>query len=321
VLWIDDEVDPADAAVRLLALDGFRIDCAVTGSAGLAMARSSTYDAILLDLRLPDMSGLAVLERMAEEKCRAPILVVTGYADVETAVAAMRLRAVDFRKKPLFGDQLIDAVRAAVCRRTVDDWNSDVATGLIHDLDELIKTGDQDRSRLIRALACALATPDLAVHFLLAYGHALRSVIAEPTSTPTAELIERARTLTVPARRIDTSHSPTVRTAIERLIRNVTNHVRPTEEDLAAELRIDPAHLGRLIRRDTGLGFRDWRRALVMRSAVRMLAGSDEHVDQIAYGVGFNHPSQFDREFLVLFGMSPMSFRRIVRRSRECANS
>jgi DNA-binding response OmpR family regulator len=73
VLWIDDEVDAADAAVRLLALDGFRIDCAVSGSAGLAMARNSTYDAILLDLRLPDMSGLAVLESLAAEKCRPPI--------------------------------------------------------------------------------------------------------------------------------------------------------------------------------------------------------------------------------------------------------
>jgi hypothetical protein len=141
-------------------------------------------------------------------------LVLTGYADVETAVAAMRLRAVDVRKKPLFGDQLIDAVRKALGHRTADDWTHDAAKELTRDLDELRSTGAQDRNRLVRALARAIATPDLAVDSLLTYASALQAVVAEPASTMTAELIERARKLVFPVRRLDTSHSPTVRAAI-----------------------------------------------------------------------------------------------------------
>jgi FixJ family two-component response regulator/AraC-like DNA-binding protein len=315
VLWIDDEVHPDDAAVRLLKLEGLQVECAASGSAGLALARGGCHDVIVLDLRLPDTSGLAVLERMRAEKVRAPTLILTGYADVETAVTAMRLGAVDFRKKPLFGDELVEAVHAAARHRAARDWRPDVAQELMRDLDELLQRKDEDRSRLTGVLVRAVATPDLAVPSLLAYARALRYVVADPAHTTTAELIERVRELTLPVER-DTSHNSTVRAAIEALVRHVTNHVRPSEDDLAAELGIDPAHLGRLLRRETGVGFREWRRALVMRAAIRMLAGTDEHVDQIAYSVGFDHPSQFDREFRELFGLSPTRFRRLVARAR-----
>ena len=53
LLWIDDEITRDSAVVRLLELEGYKVDCAVSGTAGLAMARAGEYQGILLDLRLP----------------------------------------------------------------------------------------------------------------------------------------------------------------------------------------------------------------------------------------------------------------------------
>jgi DNA-binding response OmpR family regulator len=72
LLWIDDEVQPSSAEVHLLELEGFLVDCSPTGAAGLAMARNKNYEAILLDLHLPDIPGLAVSRDSSHRVDRYP---------------------------------------------------------------------------------------------------------------------------------------------------------------------------------------------------------------------------------------------------------
>jgi AraC-like DNA-binding protein len=67
-----------------------------------------------------------------------------------------------------------------------------------------------------------------------------------------------------------------------------------------------------VLRVDTDLTFRQWRWAILMRAAVRQLATSDDHVRQIAFAIGYEHPSQFDRDFSRVFGMSPLQFRKLA---------
>lgn len=105
-----------DTSARLLAEAGFDVEQALSGVLGLAMARSASYDAILLDLRLPDMSGLDVLKELRAAGVAAPTLVLTGFGTIEAAVEAMKLGAVDFRQKPLIGDDLVVAVRSIAAR-------------------------------------------------------------------------------------------------------------------------------------------------------------------------------------------------------------
>jgi DNA-binding response OmpR family regulator len=113
LLWIDDEIGHSDAVVRLLEEEGFSVDCASSGAAGLSMVSSTTYLGIILDLRLPDLSGLTVLETLARQKNPAPVLVLTGYPDFETGVQAMRLGAWDCQSKTiLLGDDWTNVVRA-----------------------------------------------------------------------------------------------------------------------------------------------------------------------------------------------------------------
>jgi PleD family two-component response regulator len=64
ILWIDDEVESGDALLRLCALEGLRIDVAGSGGEGLATAKARSYDAIIIDLHLPDMFGLTVIQRL-----------------------------------------------------------------------------------------------------------------------------------------------------------------------------------------------------------------------------------------------------------------
>lgn len=73
ILWIDDQLEPDDAGVTLLRLEGFDVEVAFTGGEGLAKARASRFDAVLLDLRLPDMYGLSVLSRLMSWPPTAPV--------------------------------------------------------------------------------------------------------------------------------------------------------------------------------------------------------------------------------------------------------
>lgn len=106
--------------------------------------------------------------------------------------------------------------------------------------------------------------------------------------------------------------TPRTARAIERLQTAGKDSGGIREATLAREFGIDPAHLGRLVRRATGLGFRDWKLGIRLRLAVRALAESDAPVKWVAHESGFASTAQFDRGFRRAFGMTPGEFRRLA---------
>lgn len=159
-----------------------------------------------------------------------------------------------------------------------------------------------------------------ASHFLPALLDADRSI---PDFIASAIAVRRAGTSTddrsglrrrQPEPPTDTDQVKEPRTAqvIERLQAAGRDSGRIREATLAREFGIDPAHLGRLLRRATGLGFREWSLGIRMRLAVRALAESDLPVKIVALESGFTSTAQFDRGFRRLFGMTPGEFRRFV---------
>ena len=110
----------------------------------------------------------------------------------------------------------------------------------------------------------------------------------------------------------DRRSEPRATQVIERLQAAGRDSGRIREATLAREFGIDPAHLGRLMRRATGLGFREWSLGIRMRLAVRALAESDLPVKIVALESGFTSTAQFDSGFRRLFGMTPGEFRRFV---------
>ncbi|MDQ3070509.1 MAG: AraC family transcriptional regulator [Acidobacteriota bacterium] len=75
---------------------------------------------------------------------------------------------------------------------------------------------------------------------------------------------------------------------------------------------MSPSHLGRTLKRQTGLGFREWRRLFRLRRALCQLRGPGQYVSQVAYDLGFEHPTQFAREFRTHFGFAPRLVRSLV---------
>ena len=113
VLVVDDELDIRDACERILTRTGFQVLKASRGEEGLALLAKEEVDIMLLDLKMPGMDGLDVLKRIRDLGKMIQVIVITGYATVETAIEAMKQGAYDFIPKPFEPDQLRIVVNRA----------------------------------------------------------------------------------------------------------------------------------------------------------------------------------------------------------------
>ena len=121
ILVIDDEQIMRDGCSRILSKDGWAVITCENGKQGLEeiQARPEKIDAVLLDLMMPGMSGMEVLDQVRTIDPNLLVIVITGYATVESAVEAMKKGAYDFIPKPFTPDQLRIVVRRALERRTL----------------------------------------------------------------------------------------------------------------------------------------------------------------------------------------------------------
>jgi two-component system OmpR family response regulator len=112
------EDDPVSALLsrRVLEQDGFAVDEATTGSEAITLALVTEYDAIVLDLGLPDTSGLLVLQSLRREGRSTPVLVLTGANDAAMTVRALDAGADDYIQKPPAIDEFRARIRALVRR-------------------------------------------------------------------------------------------------------------------------------------------------------------------------------------------------------------
>ena len=106
VLVVDDEQDIRDACERIIFKMGCEVDKASRGDQALEMFGQTDYSIILLDMKMPGMDGLEVLRHIMEQNQEIIVIVITGYATVDTAIKAMKLGAYDFIPKPFETDQL-----------------------------------------------------------------------------------------------------------------------------------------------------------------------------------------------------------------------
>ena len=105
-LVVDDEQDIRDASERILTRAGLRVLKASRGDEALSVLAKEKVDIVLLDLKMPGMDGLEVLSRISGKYKKIQVIVITGYATVETAIEAMKQGAYDFIAKPFDPDQL-----------------------------------------------------------------------------------------------------------------------------------------------------------------------------------------------------------------------
>jgi len=107
ILVVDDEVDIRESLDTLLTLEGYSVDLAQHGTEGLRKAEAGNYDLILLDLMMPDRSGMEVLKEIRERDLETPIFMITAYGSVEVAVDALKKGANDYFSKPWDNEKLL----------------------------------------------------------------------------------------------------------------------------------------------------------------------------------------------------------------------
>jgi FixJ family two-component response regulator len=113
VLVVDDEQIIRESCNRVLQEHGYETVCVPDGTSGLKKLKKDKYDVVLTDLKMPGMSGLEVLESIREIDQDVPVIVITGYGSVPSAVEAMKLGALEYVQKPFSPDELLDLVAKA----------------------------------------------------------------------------------------------------------------------------------------------------------------------------------------------------------------
>src|SRR5437868_10551975 len=118
ILLVEDERRVASFISRALRENSYAVDLADTGEKAIAMATQKLYDSILLDVRLPGLSGVQVCRELREAKIDTPILMLTARSLVEQRVEGLDAGADDYLTKPFAVAELLARVRALVRRRT-----------------------------------------------------------------------------------------------------------------------------------------------------------------------------------------------------------
>ena len=122
ILVVDDEEIMRDVLSTLLAAENYSVDFAHNGAQALEKARESDYSVVLLDLMMPDMDGLQVLEQFRKMESNPVTVILTAFASIEKAVKATKLGAFDFITKPFKNDEILLAVKnAAEHRRLLEE--------------------------------------------------------------------------------------------------------------------------------------------------------------------------------------------------------
>ncbi len=114
VLIVDDEKNILLTLQTSLQLAGYRTELAASGQVALDVVSARPVDAVLMDVKMPDMDGLTALARLMELKPELPVIMMSGHGTIDTAVKATQLGARDFLEKPIARDRLLVALRNAL---------------------------------------------------------------------------------------------------------------------------------------------------------------------------------------------------------------
>ena len=126
LLYAEDEPGLSEAVVDILTYYKYQVDAVDNGTDAYDYAKAEHYDGIILDVMMPGMSGLEVLQKLRQEGSRTPIMLLTAKAEVEDRVTGLDLGADDYLPKPFAMKELLARVRAMLRRR--EEYTPNVLT-------------------------------------------------------------------------------------------------------------------------------------------------------------------------------------------------
>jgi len=119
VLIVDDEKIIQDSCSQILKKEGYRVKVATDGKEGLSTFKEELFHVVILDLKLPGMDGMEVLARIKEESPETPVIIITGYASIESAVEAIKQGAFEYLTKPFTPEELRVSIKKAIESRKI----------------------------------------------------------------------------------------------------------------------------------------------------------------------------------------------------------
>ena len=117
ILAVDDEAIILDSFRKILVVAGYSIDTVEKGREAIGLIRKHDYDFVFTDLKMPEMDGLEVTKAVKHLRPDIDVIVITGYASIETAVETMKYGAMDYVQKPFTEDELIDFFNKCLIKR------------------------------------------------------------------------------------------------------------------------------------------------------------------------------------------------------------
>ena len=124
ILVVDDEADIRESLEVLLAMEGYDVTLAVDAADGLRKLNKARFDVVLLDLMLPDRSGMDVLADIRAKDQETPIIMLTAYGSVEVAVNAIKAGANDYFSKPWDNEKLLIEIETMIAKTRLESENT-----------------------------------------------------------------------------------------------------------------------------------------------------------------------------------------------------
>jgi FixJ family two-component response regulator len=160
VFVVDDDVSVRESLELLISSAGWRCETFASAAQFLARPRLTVPSCLVLDVRLPDLNGLDLQQRVASERGDMPIIFITGYGDVPMTVKAMKAGAVEFLTKPFSAEVLLSAIQSAINRSTR-------------------VLGDEAEMSIVREAYASLSRRERDVMALVVTGHLNKQVAVE----------------------------------------------------------------------------------------------------------------------------------------------
>jgi len=119
ILVVDDERIICAGCEKILGEAGYQVKTTLSARKALEMLKEEPFDIVITDIKMPELSGIELLEIIRKEYPEITVIVITGYSTVETAVEAMKLGAFDYLPKPFTSDQVTLVIKRAVERKNL----------------------------------------------------------------------------------------------------------------------------------------------------------------------------------------------------------
>jgi DNA-binding response OmpR family regulator len=320
--------------VTQLQAQGIDIELVADPVEGLRLALAGNLDVILLDERMPRLTGREILIDLQGHGVRTPVVVVTGYGSIESAVEAIKLGATNYLTKPCRAAAVLDLVRGAAMGPAPRRPGGHASPGsveqasilsILEELDLAFSAGSETSAaasqqvvetwlRAVRCLARRLPDRALGISEYLGAVNAFTLSVSSRQRPRRAVVMELRQSLTLagPCKGQDIDER------VSSLFSAFGRWRDASRSAVAAHLGVNLERLDRKLFDEFGLGLVQLRQHLAIRQAILLLAETNLQLKHIAYDVGYLHPSAFTRDFEHCIAVPPTVFRRWL--SDEAAN-